>query len=288
MRLREKMALHGFESNDDYDYQVDCLLNGPFEGMRCLNIEGDSQRRKTAFANALAYALEIPHIIYHDFSEVKPPPPAVILPPSKDESGKEEPPISALDNRFADACGYSEGEKTVIILDQLHVADFREHIRLYKFITTGEWQLRGASHSANKRRLLIFMISEEPLYHSLQNHSFRVWVGAASHQLVHYEPHELGLDEQALPLLEAMDEVFSLLETGPTKSEYVRILTDVIERVRDREALRTSIYGWMEGVDRSLLMDKNVEGALDQVIERVFNYLGCHEVELVPVPATNN
>jgi hypothetical protein len=47
------MAEHGFESNDDYEFQVRCLLESPTRGLRTLNIEGglgaaqDSLRQRT-------------------------------------------------------------------------------------------------------------------------------------------------------------------------------------------------------------------------------------------------
>ena len=83
--LIEKLTEHGFESNDDYEFQVRCLLETPTSGIRALNIEGDGERRKTAFANALARALDFPQILYHDFTVVHPPLPDVILPPNQDE-----------------------------------------------------------------------------------------------------------------------------------------------------------------------------------------------------------
>jgi hypothetical protein len=104
------MAEHGFESNDDYEFQVRCLLESPARGLRTLNIEGDSERRKTAFANALARALDFPRCLYHDFTELHPPQPDLILPPSRDELGRAEPPIEPLDQTVSEACAQSEGE----------------------------------------------------------------------------------------------------------------------------------------------------------------------------------
>lgn len=282
-QLRERMALYGFESNEDYQYPIECLLYAPFEGIRCLNIQGDSQRRKTAFASALANALEVPHTIYHDFSERTPPPPQIILPPSRDESGKEAPPINPLDNRLADACGYSEAEETILILDQLQAADFREHIRLYKFITSGEWQLGGTTHFANPRHLLTFVISEEPLYHSLQKQSFRIWISSVSHCQITYAPQDFGLDPDAGPLLNSLAELFAHLQISPTRSEYAKILRDLTTRIRHRDALRWSIYGWMEEADRHALLEEPLEPILDQVVNDALGYLGCQEVELFDV-----
>ena len=161
--LREKMAEYGFESNDDYEFQVRCLLESPNRGLRALNIEGDSERRKTAFANALARALDYPHCLYHDFTEQHPPPPDLILPPSRDELGRAEPPIQPLDQTPSEACAQSEGEPTILILDQLQAADFREHIRVHRLIADCAWEVRGGHYYANPRHLLIFLISVVPL-----------------------------------------------------------------------------------------------------------------------------
>ncbi len=283
-KLRDKMADFGFESNEDYDYQVRCLLQAPFEGIRCLNIEGDSKRRKTAFASALAEALDYPHILYHDCAEQKPPQPDIILPPSKDEQGRKAPPIESLDQRFAEACGFSEAEKTVLILDQLQASDFRDHIRIYQFVTSGDWTFRDSSHHANRAHLLLLLISEEPLYHSLQKHSFRIWVSSVSHRLVPYEPQEFGLTEDARPMMEELGLLFGTLGMTPTRSEYAHLLHDLHERVRSREGLRHSIYGWTEGVDRGLLYADSLTEQLDRVVDSVLGYLGFHEVELTAPP----
>ncbi|MFW5969052.1 MAG: hypothetical protein ACOCP9_00280, partial [Halofilum sp. (in: g-proteobacteria)] len=85
--LRERMADYGFESNIDYGYHIRCVLSQPTEQVPALNVEGDSGRRKTAFASALAAALDYPQRVYHDFTQQHEPPPKVIPPPSKDEEG---------------------------------------------------------------------------------------------------------------------------------------------------------------------------------------------------------
>jgi hypothetical protein len=282
--LRETMADFGFESNEDYDYQVRCLLQAPFAGIRCLNIEGDSKRRKTAFATALADALAYPHILYHDCSEQRPPQPDFILPPSKDEMGRQVPPIESLDQRFAEACGFSEAENTVLILDQLQAADFRDHIRIYQFVTSGDWTFRDSTHHANRAHLLLFLISEEAVYHSLQKHSFRIWVSSVSHRFIPYEPQDFGLSEEARPLMEELAGLFQALGMSPTRSEYTQLLHDIHERVRSREGLRHSIYGWTEGVDRSALYAEPLIPQMDRVVEALLGYLGCHEVELTAPP----
>ena len=116
--LRETMARNGFESNDDYEFQVRCLLHGPADGIRTLSIEGDGGRRKTAFATALAHSLERDHVLYHDFADASPAVPEVTLPASEDEYGRKEAPIEPLDDIVSHACALSEAESVVLILDQ--------------------------------------------------------------------------------------------------------------------------------------------------------------------------
>jgi len=278
--LREKMARHGFESNDDYDYQVRCLLDRRGAGVRSLNVEGDAGRRKTAFANALAHALEYPRILYHDFTQQNPPLPDVILPPSQDEQGREEPSIDPFDQILSEACAFSEAEESILILDQLQAADFREHIRIYRFLETARWGFRDAVYYANPAHLLVFLISEEPLYHSLQKLSFRVWVNRVSGRMIRYRPEDFGLGAEAAAVMEALDGLFDRLGTVPTRSEYRRILDDVQRHTRTADGLRHSIYGWTEGVQLELLHARELEPTIEQAMRAIEHYLGVDEVEL--------
>ena len=127
--LRRRMARHGFESNDDYEYRVRCLLTYATQGLRCLSVEGDSKRRKTAFANALGQALDWPHLLYHDFTQTEDLPGRVKVPDLEDQEGKSPAQLSAFDRIVSEACAFSEAEPTILIVDQLQAADFREHIR---------------------------------------------------------------------------------------------------------------------------------------------------------------
>jgi hypothetical protein len=277
--LREKMAEHGFESNDDYGFQLRCLLETPTRGIRTLNIVGDGERRKTAFANALARALEVPHVLYHDFTDESPPLPDVILPPSRDEFGREEPPIEPLDQIVSEACAQSEGEPTVLILDQLHAADFREHIRLHRLVSSRIWSLRDGHYFANPRHLLLFLISEEPLYHALQRESFRVWVNRLSEQHVRYEAGEFGLNTEVQPLLDALAELFRGLGSAPTPSELRRVLADLQLHIRTAEHLKLGLYGRVEGIKRESLADPMHEKRLRQVVDAAQRHLAAEQIE---------
>lgn len=278
--LRDKMAQHGFESNDDYEFQVRCLLEGPARTLRTLNIEGDSERRKTAFATALARALEFPHVLFHDFTEAHPAPPDVILPPSQDELGRSEPPIEPLDLKVSEACAQSEGEPTILILDQLQAADFREHIRIHRLINDCSWEVRGGRYYANPRHLLLFLISESPLYHSLQKESFRIWIGRVSEQQVEYRPEDFGLGPEARPLFTLLADLFRTLGNAPTRSEFTNILADLQLHVRTAEHLRLSLYGRAEGLTRAALADPGLTPRLDAVVAAAQALLIAEHIEL--------
>jgi hypothetical protein len=279
--LQKDMARHGFESNDDYSFQLHCLLNSGSETVRCLNIEGDCGRRKTAFANALAQAMQYPYVLYHDFTQQHPPLPDVILPLLKDEQGREEPPIDAFDQIFSEACAYSEAENTILILDQLQAADFREHIRIYRFLCSAEWTFRDAAYQANRQHLLVFLISEDMLYHSLQKLSFRVWIDHNSVHAQRYRPEDFDLAAEAGPLLDALADLFQQLGATPTRSEYQRLLLDLHHRVRTSEGLRHCIFGWTEGVSREQLYAPASNKACKKVMQALESYLGVDEVVIM-------
>jgi hypothetical protein len=278
--LREKMAEHGFESNDDYEFQVRCLLESPTRGLRALNIEGDSERRKTAFASALAQALDFPHCLYHDFTERHPPLPDLILPASKDELGREEPPIEPFDQLVSEACAQSEGDPTILILDQLQAADFREHIRIHRLIADCGWEVRGGRYYANPRHLLIFLISEAPLYHALQRESFRIWIGRHSERQIDYQPGDFGLGEEAESLFRALGTLFRALGTAPTRSELTHILHDLQLHVRTPEHLRLSLYGRSEALGRDALADPALAEPLAAVVTASQALLVGEHIEL--------
>jgi hypothetical protein len=276
--LRASMAEHGFESNDDYDFQVRCLLKGAPNRIRALSIQGDGERRKTAFATALAHALDTPHILYHDFSDEEPPRPEVILPPGTDEYGRKASPVDPLDDIVSQACALSEGESTVLILDQLQEADFREHIRVHRLIRDRRWLVRDAPYYANPRNLLLFLISEAPLYHSLQRESFRVWVGRVSERRVTLSPAEVGLGVDAAPLLDALNDLFRVVDASPTRSELTRLLEDLTAHVQTEEHLIHALFGRCEGIDRERLNDSDLVPVLTRVIEQLRDYLDIEQI----------
>lgn len=271
------MAEHGFESNVSYDYTVRCLENAPGPAIRCLNVEGDRGRRKTAFANALAHALEPDHVVYHDFTQAEDPPAPAVIRGGEEDDGKEEPPVGRFDRVMSDVCALSEAEKTILILDQLHAANFKEHIRVYRFLTRHEWRYSDAVFSANRKNLFVFLVSEEPLYHSLQKNSFRVWISDASAPATPYKPADFQLPDSARPLLTALHHLFEQLGAFPTYSEYSKILHDIERNVRTAEDLKTSIYGWTELIDRRRLNDPETHAAFQAVMPEIEAFIGIDE-----------
>lgn len=276
--LRERMADNGFESNDDYEFQARCLLQAKPDTIRTLNIDGDSERRKTAFANALAHSLDFAHVLYHDFSDRTPPQPEVILPEAEDEYGRKEPAIEPLDDIASQACAFSEAEPTVLILDQLQMADFREHIRIYRLIRDRQWLVRDAPYYANARNLVLFLISEAPLYHSLQRASLRVWVSRVSERRVDFAPAEFGLDADAVPLFDALTELFRALDAAPTRGEFERLLRDITDHVQTETHLRHALFGRCEGIARERLNDDATAQRLSTVVDRLRDYLGAEQI----------
>ncbi|MBA3582829.1 MAG: hypothetical protein H0W44_10320 [Gammaproteobacteria bacterium] len=290
--LQQRMAEHGFESNEHYDYIVRCLHAAPGNDIRCLNIEGESGRRKTAFANALAHALTINHILYHDFAQAEIETAAPIVIKEDDESdARPVLPIKALDKIMSDACALSEAEPTVLILDQLQIADFKEHIRLYKFLIERQWNYNDVSFYAHRKNFFLFLIAEEPLYHSLQKHSLKVWVRSASDSIHAYQHDDFNLDADAQPVIDALNQCFRSLNVFPTQSEYYKILHDIRHHVHTASELAQSIYGWTEGLDRELLHSPALHNQLTALMPVIENYIGVEEiVELssAPEPSIRN
>jgi len=279
----KKMAVNGFESNDNYEHTVRCLKSFQTTQLKCLNIEGDAERHKTAFANALAKSLDITQILYHDFTQQKEPIPKVVLPEIKDDRGQKEYPIDAFDRIVIEACAYSEEKSTVLIVDQLQAADFREHIRLHGFIKSTQWEGNNSTYTANQNHLMIFLISEKKLFHSLQKSSFRVWVNATSDTYIHYTPKDFDLSDDAIPILKSLAKVFSSLNIIPTYSEYKNIINDIHFNIRNEQDLRQSIYGWTEGIDRELLYHDEIKYVFKEAVTVIENYMVDEEVEMVEI-----
>lgn len=278
--LKDKLAEYGFDSPENHDYAVQRFLTNPTHYVRCLNIEGDAGRRRTAFAHALAQVLDTNHVLYFEFGAEPPKPQLVRV--HEGEDLPSEPPTSAFDRVMTEACALSEAEKTVLIIDQMHKAPFREHIRLYEFIKSNVWAYSDVRFYANVTNLQIYMISAESIYHSLQQHSFRIWVGAQSHEGGFPSLMEAGLDEGCAIWLEPLNKLLEQLGVSPSLQQYRRLVFDVANCVRSREQLRVSIFGWIENIDYNRLAARTMVPYLDAVLAALVASMGVHEeIELI-------
>ncbi len=279
MSLRRRLADFGFESNADYDFALRCLFDADSSHLRVMHVDGRGGRRKTAFANALGHALDYPHILYHDFS--RPLPPAQALPLHLDDGslGLPEAALTAFERVVSEACAYSEAARTILILDQLQTADFADQLRLVTFASTGEWATGSASVIANRRHLLIVLIAEGELYHSLARLAYRVWTDAEG-AFLDFRLDDFGLAPDASAILDSIIRLFAALGSAPTTSEFARLVRDVMDRVRSEEQLRQSIFGWTEHVDRARLYAPDITPHLSAVIDAVGDYHGLDHIEM--------
>jgi hypothetical protein len=279
MSLRRKLAEFGFESNDDYDHAIRCLFGQPQSHLRVLHVDGTAGRRKTAFAQALGRALDYPHVLYHDFSstEVQPLLQPVVL---EDGSlGVPEAPPSGFERVMTEACAYSEASPTMLILDQLQGAHFADQARLYHFVMTREWNSPAGSTRANAKNVVLVLISEQPLYHSLAKCSFRIWTDAQS-AFLDYRPSEYGLGPEAQGLFAAIAAVCVPLGAAPTPSEFQHLLADMVHHARSEEQLRQSFFGRVESVDRARLYAPELAAPLRALLVEIERLLGADEVQL--------
>jgi hypothetical protein len=277
--LRHKLADYGFESNDDYDFPLRCLLEAELPHLRVLHVDGHAGRRKTAFANALAQALEYPHVIYHDFSRPPPPPAPVVASADGEAGGTLEAPLSAFERAVTEACAYSEADRAMLILDQLQAADFVDQVRLYRLASTLEWTAASATVMAHPRNLLMVVISEEILYHSLARLAYRVWTDA-ERAFLDYRPEDFGLGRDAQPMFDALTALFEALGSSPTPSAFAHLLRDVLLRVRTEEQLRHALFGWSEQLDRMRLHAPELSPLFRGAVDAIGRYVGLDHIEM--------
>lgn len=271
--LKSRLSQHGFTSSESYDHAVLCFLNSPNKHIRCLHIDGDSGRRRTAFAHALAHSLansqadslDALQLLYYEFGKDKPAPQIIRI--QEGEEIIEEPPIDALDRILTEACAQSEAEQTVLILDQLHKTQFLNHIRLYEFLQTGLWRYSDVQYQANLLNLTVFLISDEPLYHSLQSCSFRIWISESNRAVIKVTAADLGLEEQGCSWLTALQLLFKNLNLTPTIEEYQRLAFDIEQFIHTKQQLKVSLFGWVENINRTMLDDEEIQPLLDAVLD---------------------
>lgn len=279
MSLRRKLAEFGFESNDDYDFPLRCLFEAEHDHLRVLHVDGQAGRRKTAFANALGHALEYPHLLYHDFSQPEVAAPAVTLSLEDGSSEQMDAPLPPFERILTEACAYSEAEPTLLILDQLQAAAFADQIRIYHFAQSGEWQGPQGTALANRRHLMLAVISEQPIYHSLAKLSFRIWTDA-ERAFLDYRPEDYALGPDAEALFATLIAVFEALGANPTPSEFGRLLQDMLGRIGSEEQLRQAIFGRIEQIDRARLYAPDITPRLRDCVDALAALLGEEHIEL--------
>jgi len=284
MSLRKKLAEFGFESNEDYDFAVRTLLESENSSVRTAELVGAVARRKTAFAHALGLALAYPHRLYHDFTRQQVAEPAA---PTRDEDDENidtgdrraAVPLNAFERILTEACAFSESSRTLLILDQLQACDFADQLRLFQFIQSGIWSERGGTVIAHRRNLLVLLISNEALYHSLQKCSFRIFTDASA-GVFDFKPEDFGLGANTQTLIDAFAALFDALHCQPTRGEFERILRDCEARVRTAEQLRICVFGRIENLDRDALYDTSLLPIINRLLHELTELLGIEVVSL--------
>jgi hypothetical protein len=125
---------------------------------------------------------------------------------------------------------------------------------------------------------LLFLISEEPLYHALARDSFRVWISRVSQRYIVFRPADFGLGSDALPLFDAIEALFHALQAAPTRSELHLVLHDLQRHVRTVDDLRHSLFGRCEGVDRGTLQKPEHDAVLEAVVDRLHDWLDSEQI----------
>ncbi|MCB1611417.1 MAG: hypothetical protein KDI60_06610 [Xanthomonadales bacterium] len=75
--------------------------------------------------------------------------------------------------------------------------------------------------------------------------------------------------------------MFRQIGQSPTPSEFKRILNDLLSRVRSIEQLRTSLFGWIENLERERLYAAPIKPALEQVVSELDRLVGVEEIEIL-------
>jgi hypothetical protein len=279
--LKQRLAEFGFTANQDFDYPVQCFLGAPVTHLRCLNIQGRPGRRKTAFGHALAHAMGNDHVLYHEFTN-QPESVEPVRMPTTDEETPGVQPVEPLDQVISEACALSEGEKTILILDQLQLAPFVHHLRIADFLNTSVWSYADLHLSAHHANLMLFLISEDDLYHSLQQSSFRIWVDEQPGEISgDITPQVLGLGANGQEMLLALNTIFDALNVSPTINEYQKIIHDIQLHVRTAEHLKLSLYGWLEDLDRNQLKSTQINSLIEEQMPAIESFLGLDQEPIV-------
>ncbi len=279
MSLRSDLARYGFESNADYGFALQCVLDAEVAHVRCLHVDGSAGRRKTAFANALGLALAYPRVCYHDFTVPEPPRVMVEVVAEDGASAVAEPQMSAFERVITEACAYSEADRCLLILDQLQAAGFADQMRLTGFLRSAEWHSQAGTVIAHRGNLLVLLICEGVLYHSLAKLCFRVWTDAET-AMPDYRPEDYGWPSDAQAVFSALARLFAGLPFSPTPSEFSAVLDDLAHRVHGEEQLRQSLFGRCEGLARPALLAEAMQPLVSDVLDQLQAWRGVDHIEL--------
>ena len=273
--LKQRMEQNGFISHKDYEYALSCLNNPAIDHIKTLNIEGEAGRRKSAFANALGHALDYKHILYFEFGQENNSP--IIIQYDEENQSVDTDPMQEFEKIVIETCALSEAETTVLILDQLHLATFKDHMSLYSFISSKTWTSGDNTYIANPTNLIIMIISEAEIYHALQQCSFKIWVDSLNQPGKAPTHYELDLDVSASTWIDAVAEIFKHLNLNPTLNAYQKIAYDIEHHVRSADQLRISIYGWVEGVNYPQLFSEEMEALFLNAQLTIEDYIGIED-----------
>lgn len=273
--LKQRMEEHGFVSHKDYEYAIRCMNNSAAEHIKTLNIEGVPGRRKTAFANALAHAIDYKHINYYEFGlENKAP---ILIQFNNEQQTVDAEPMEDFERVIIESCALSEAETTVLILDQLHLATFKDHMSLNRFITSRSWISGTNQYQANTSNLIIMLISETEIYTALQQCSFKIWVDSLYQPGKSPEHKDLNLDPPAQEWIDALSKIFTALNLSPTLNTFEKIAFDIEHHVRSADQLRISLYGWVEGISYPELFSDEMNELFLQAQTAIENYIGIED-----------
>ena len=180
---------------------------------------------------------------------------------------------------MTEACAYSEASQTLLILDQLQAAHFADQARVYNFVMNREWSNSAGSASANARNLVLVLISEQALYHSLAKCSYRIWTDA-QRAFLDYRPADYGLGPEAQGFFAAIATVCVALPASPTPSEFANVISDLLHHARSEEQIRQSLFGRIENLERVRLYAPELAPPLRALLVELERLLGADEVSL--------
>jgi hypothetical protein len=131
----------------------------------------------------------------------------------------------------------------------------------------------------HRRNLLVLLLSNDPLYHSLQKCCFRICTDASG-GVFDFRPEDFALGANTQPLIDAFALLFDHIGCQPTRSEFQRVLRDCEARVRTPEHLKICLFGRIENIERRTLYDATTLPILREIVSALTELLGVEVVTL--------